>query len=139
MTTWRNVQPNRCVSGGQLRYTAFSFSSIPTDWAIITRSYKSNTCAGGELANQFHSNGRDWICHGADRYYGIAYKGASYIFNNVKRSDPDEIDGQDCQKPDLVTLQDGQIYTITGVEDEIVQEMVSQPSRQFLYCTLTSL
>jgi hypothetical protein len=137
MTTWSNVQADRCVSGGQLTYTAFSFSSIPTNWAIITRSYKSNTCAGGELANQFHSNGRDWVCHGADRYYGIRYKGAGYSFNNVKRTGADGAVEQECQKPDLLTLKDGRKYNIAGVQDEVVHEMVGQTSRQVVCNVLT--
>jgi hypothetical protein len=122
---WRNVQANSCQSNGGV-FAAFSFNSIPTNWKIVTRSYTSTTCAGNKLVNQFDSNGRDWVCHGADANYQIQYSGAGYSFiNNKKRSDVDNVAGQECQKPDLLTLNDGQTYTITGVQDEIVQEMVS--------------
>lgn len=125
--TWLNVQPNQCVRSS--RKSAFLFKNIPTNWKIITRSYSSLNCNGNTLVNQFHSNEKTSVCHGSDESWNIPYQSAGYSFNDLKRSDLNNVAEQECRKPDLLTLDDGQTYNITGLEDDIVEVMVSQSPR----------
>jgi hypothetical protein len=124
--TWQNIQPNQCHSKGGY-FHAISFNAIPRDWRIITRGYDVPSCPSNHLRNQFNSDGKDWICHGDTLSRG-SYGAGSYSFANKKRSGPNDVESQECRKPDLLTLKDGQSYTLGGVPDEIVQAMVSQSS-----------
>jgi hypothetical protein len=123
--TWQNIQPNQCHSKGGY-FHAVSFNAIPRDWRILTRGYRDFSCSSNYLKFQANSNGKDWICLGDD-YNRFAYGSGSYSFVNKKESEADNVESQECRKPDLLTLNDGQSYTLGGVPDEIVQAMVSQP------------
>lgn len=123
MATWKNVKPDKCLSYHM--GDAFAFDNIPTNWAIITKAYSKRGCADNTLVNQFHSNERERVCIGW-AWPNFGYLGAGYSFNDqVKRSDSSVIGEKRCQKPDLLHLQDGQTYNITGLEDDVVELMVS--------------
>ena len=110
---------------------AMQFVAIPKTWHIITRSYSALSCPSNTKLQDFHSNGNDQVCHGSAKGE-IRYRGAGYSFVNKKRADNTNSNDQeninsndqDCVGPDLVHLIDGQNYTVTNVEDKIVQEMV---------------
>jgi hypothetical protein len=123
MATWKSVQPDTCLS--YHRPGAYAFDSVPTNWAIITRAYKKQGCPGNSLANQFHSNGKDRVCIGWS-WPNSGYNGAGYSFNDqTKRSESSVVREKRCIKPDLLHLQDGQTYNSTGLEDDVVELMVS--------------
>ena len=111
---------------------AMSFNAIPTTWHLVTRTYRALNCPANQKLNDFHSDGRASVCHGSPDG-SVQYRGAGYSFVNKKRAensnsnDQENISSndQDCVGPDLVHLIDGQNYTVTNVEDKIVQEMVS--------------
>lgn len=111
---------------------AMKFNAIPSTWHLVTRSYGALNCPSNRKLNEFHSDGRTWVCHGSPNG-DVQYRGAGYSFVNKKRSEntnSDALEGirsidQDCVGPDLVHLIDGRNYTVTNVEDNIVQEMVS--------------
>lgn len=71
---------------------------------------------------QFNSAGTEWVyngsCVGDSRYQSA---GCSFI-NGRKR----EVDGDamECWGPDLLTLDDGQVYRLTDVQKDLVNEMV---------------
>lgn len=76
-----------------------------------------------ELVHTFNSNGKDSVCHGAP-VNNVLYTGAGYGFINKKRSENIALDSEDCVwKPDLLTLKDGTMYTLTDVEEETAKIM----------------
>ncbi|KAL1591839.1 hypothetical protein SLS59_010017 [Nothophoma quercina] len=100
-----------------------SFNAIPTTWHLVTRTYGALSCPANQKLNDFHSDGRASVCHGSPDG-SVQYRGAGYSFVNKKRAENTNSNDQDCVGPDLVHLIDGHNYTVTNVEDKIVQEMV---------------
>jgi hypothetical protein len=84
------------------------------------------------MLNHLHSDERTSVCHGSPKG-NVYYRGADYSFEDKKTSEMtnslDQEDtnsnDQDCIVPDPVQLIDERNYTVTNVEDTIVQDMVS--------------
>jgi hypothetical protein len=123
LVSWLGVAANTCYSTSTSMY-AMKFDAIPSTWHLVTRSYGALNCPSNQKLNEFHSDGRTWVCHGSPDG-SVQYRGAGYSFVNKKRSDDANSNDQDCVGPDLVHLIDGRNYTVTNVEAKIVQEMVS--------------
>lgn len=131
LISWLGVAPDTCYSTSTSMY-AMKFDAIPSTWHLVTRSYGALSCPSNQMLNEFHSDGRTWVCHGSPNG-GVQYRGAGYSFVNKKRSEDansgtlETIESKDrgCVGPDLVHLADGRNYTVTNVEANIVQEMVS--------------
>ncbi|KAF2742257.1 hypothetical protein M011DRAFT_391774, partial [Sporormia fimetaria CBS 119925] len=113
--TWTNVGPDTCYGwpSGAIAY-AFSFGAIPTNWRIQTRIYKEGGCR--REAWVAYSNGRDYVCMGSGVNDQL-YTGAGYGFNARKRSEGTASESEDCVKPDLLLMEDGQTYTLSGLDD----------------------
>lgn len=125
---WRDVEPDRCTANGGV-YNALSFNYIPKEWQLATRTYTDANCSPYRLYFEFNSDGREWLCHG-DKSNKGSYRSAAYNFIGKKRAVVDGVEARECQKPDLLALEDGQMYSIAGVEDDLVQEMVGRSSGQ---------
>jgi hypothetical protein len=123
---WRNANPDTCYAHGGTSY-AFSFGAIPGDWRIQTRIYKDGNCNREDWTDR--SNGRDYVCMGA-AVNNEFYTGAGYGFNGRKRSEGITSDTEDCVKPDLLTMKDGQTYALSGIDDAAMKTMV----KHLLYC-----
>jgi hypothetical protein len=119
--TWTNANPDTCYGGGGISW-AYSFAAIPKNWNIQTRIYVNDYCTTESWTA--NSNGRDWICMGAD-VNNVPYTGAGYGFNGKKRSESIASDGQECAKPDLLTMEGGHTYTLTELDDATRKIMVS--------------
>jgi hypothetical protein len=118
--SWTNASPDTCYAGGGICY-AFSFVAIPTNWKIQTRIYKNGRCNKEDWTA--NSNGRDNVCMGAPQNSEL-YTGAGYGFNGKKRSEGIASDSEECAKPDLLTMQDGHTYTLSGLDDATMKTMV---------------
>jgi hypothetical protein len=123
--TWTNANPDTCYNGV---FYAFSFLAIPRDWRIQTRVYKDGGCNREDWTARSHGN--DYVCMGADTN-SQTYSGAGYGFNGRKRSGGIASDGEDCVKPDLLTIEDGHTYAISGIDDATLKTMV----KHLLYCS----
>jgi hypothetical protein len=122
--TWKNANPDTCYSS--VVY-AYSFRAIPRDWRIQTRVYK-DVCNREDWTDR--SNGNDYVCMGSPSN-SQTYTGAGYGFNGRKRSRDIASDGEDCVKPDLLTIKDGHTYAISGIDDMTLKTMV----KHFLCCS----
>ena len=118
--TWTNVGPDTCYATGGISF-AFSFGAIPTNWNIQTRIYKDGRCKREDWTAR--SNGRNWVCMGAGENSQL-YTGAGYGFNARKRSANIASDSEDCVKPDLLTMTDGQTYALSGLDDATLKTIV---------------
>jgi hypothetical protein len=125
--TWTNANPDTCYATGGISW-AYSFSAIPRDWRIQTRIYKNDNCNTEDWTDR--SNGRDYVCMGS-AVNNQLYTGAGYGFNGRKRSEGNASDSKDCVKPDLLTTEDGQTYTLSGTDDATMKAMV----KCLLYCS----
>jgi hypothetical protein len=131
LISWIALIANTCYSTSTGIY-AMQFVAIPTNWHIITRSYGALSCPSNTMINQFHSDGRDSVCHGSPKGV-VIYRVAGYSFENKKRSETtngldQEVansSNEDCVGPDLVHLVDGRDYAVTNIKDSIVKEMAS--------------
>jgi hypothetical protein len=54
----------------------------------------------------------------------VLYTGAGYGFNGKKRSEGVSSEAQDCVKPDLLTMVDGQTYALEGADEAELKTMV---------------
>jgi hypothetical protein len=117
---WRNANPDTCYATGGISW-AFSFGAIPRDWRIQTRIYKNGNCNTEDWTDR--SNGRDYVCMGG-AVNNNDYTGAGYGFNGRKRSEGIAFGNEECVKPDLLTIKDGQTYALSGVDDATMKTMV---------------
>jgi hypothetical protein len=121
IVTWSNAKPDTCYGyTGGISF-AFSFVTIPTNWAIQTRVYEGGQCSRESWTAR--SNGRDNVCMGAP-VNNVLYSGGGYGFNGKKRSEGVDSDAKDCVKPDLLTMVDGQTYALQGIDDAELETMV---------------
>jgi hypothetical protein len=118
--TWKNVGPDTCYASGGISW-AYSFGAIPRDWNIQTRIYKDGKCNREDWTAR--SNGKDYVCMGAD-VNNQFYTGAGYGFNGRKRSANIASEIEDCVKPDLLTMMDGQTYALSGIDDATMKIIV---------------
>jgi hypothetical protein len=127
--TWTNANPDTCYGLGATGSSfAMSFRAIPTDWRIQTRIYDGGRCNRESWTDR--SNGRDYVCMGS-AVNNQAYTGAGYGFNGRKRSEGVASDSKDCVLPDLLTMEDGQNYTLSGTDDATMKAMV----KHVVYCS----
>lgn len=123
-----NIASDTCCFGGSQWAQSVVFAAMPTNWKLMTRSYKGDDRCRIKVY-EWPSDGRAEICHGMNAAPFRQYHAGGYSFINNKRGEAEicEALGGSCSKtvrPDTMYLKDGQRYAITGVSDGVIEQMV---------------
>jgi hypothetical protein len=129
-----NIASDTCCHGGSSWASSIGFAAMPSDWKLVTRSYKGNDRCQ-VLVYALNANGAKDMCHGMGDAPFRQYHGGGYSFINTKRDMTDTCDGlggacSKSVKPDTMYLQDGQKYAITHIGEDVLDQLVRR-SRMF--------
>ncbi|KAF1846860.1 uncharacterized protein K460DRAFT_392349 [Cucurbitaria berberidis CBS 394.84] len=121
-----NLTPNRCCYVESGLYGSIGFYGVPTNWNIECRGHSrsgDNRCGVQKVTENL--SGGTFKC-----LRGGGFTGAGYGFRGKKRSSEvcdAETSGQTCtefQKADVIVLEDGKKYLLSGMEESLLDELV---------------
>ncbi|WYZ44798.1 hypothetical protein EsH8_VIII_000114 [Colletotrichum jinshuiense] len=113
-----NLNPNVCCATSQSRiFHSVRFTAIPTNSNIECRAYASENCFG--RGDPIKSNGRTDVCLPSGNYssgnFGIAFAKREEIATDGS--------GEECQKANLLVLEDGTKYNIATLDEDLLTGM----------------
>lgn len=88
---------------------------MPLDWNLELRADDGGTCSRIRTAIITYGNSYQCLSSGP-------YTGGKYVFHSKKRY-AEEDPSQECRKPDVLLLGDGQKYNIKDLEDGLIEEL----------------
>ncbi|KAH6625726.1 hypothetical protein C7974DRAFT_377197 [Boeremia exigua] len=120
-----NVDPIVCCTDSSDWWLAARFFAIPRGWTLRTEVFTGRDC-GKLLESWTATNNRD-KCMGGMATQGSAVQAGLYHFASVKgavdEQSPAET-GCTPQKPNVLALEDGQRYNISGMNDSQLQPLL---------------
>lgn len=93
------------------------FDFIPNSWNLQTRGHRGNGC--GNSFSAVNARGAVGICHGDG-----GYTGGGYSFLRSKKRAEEENAGKDCKPADTLYLEDGRKFSISGLKEEVLLNLV---------------
>ncbi|KAF2678434.1 hypothetical protein K458DRAFT_463605 [Lentithecium fluviatile CBS 122367] len=122
------LQPNICCYAESGVYPTIGFYGVPPSWNIETRGYSrsgDNRCGNQRALENLSGGNFKCLRQGS-------FTGAGYGFRGKKRDvggcDAEgEAEGQTCtssRKADVLVLEDGVKYSLQGMEDKMIGELV---------------
>lgn len=88
---------------------------MPLDWNLELRADDGGTCSRIRTAIITYGNSYQCLSSGL-------YTGGKYVFRSKKR-ETEEDPSQECRKPDVFILGDGQKYDIKDLDETLVAEL----------------